>query len=304
MREKEKFKLYALDELFDSELYVRLAAQERNEANKKLLEELARVERSHYEFWVNIAGEKVELGPWERLKLAALLAAARVMGKTFIIKLLEGREASTVEEYERAASSLKGEPLDGLKTIIEDERRHELEFANQIDEVIVRQLGSIALGISDAIIELTGVLLGFAGYAASSTQVAVAGLIVGVSAALSMAAAAYAQARHEKGKSPALSATFTGTFYLLTVLLLVAPLFLGLRVQAAVAVSMLTALALLSVLSLYGSVLLERSFVREFLESALVVLAVAFIGYAIGAAAREFIGVVEQRLTKLLPPPR
>jgi len=288
---RERFRLYALNELFNAELYARLAAGERNESNRRLLEELAKVERSHYGFWSSLAGEGVELGLRERLRLAALLAASRVLGRTFIIKLLEGHEASTAEEYERAKEALEGEELERLKGIIEDERRHELELASRLDEVVVRQLGSIALGVSDAIIELTGVLLGFVGYAASPTQVAVAGLIVGVSAALSMAAAAYAQAKHEKGKNPAATAAFTGSFYMLTVLLLVLPLLAGLQVPVAVALSMATALALLSALSFYGSVLMERRFAREFAESALVVFAVALAGYAIGALARGLTGV-------------
>jgi len=222
----ERFKRYALDELLDHELYARLAARERNERNRKLLEELARDELRHHLFWSKLAGP-VRLGLGDRLRLRLLLSLSRLAGKTFTIKLLERGEAATVGEYRRAAAELGGELAAELARVIEDEERHESELAGSLDELAVRQLGSIALGVSDAIIELTGVLAGFAGYTGSPLQVAAAGLIVGVSAALSMAAAAYSQAKHERGKNPRTTATFTGLFYMLTVLALVAPLLLG-----------------------------------------------------------------------------
>jgi len=291
LQNREKLRLYALDELFDSELYSRLAVREKNDANRRLLEELARVERAHYEFWSELLGERLELGVKERVRLAILVAAAHLLGKTFTIKLLERRESSTIEEYERAASALEGERLKRLRDIIEEEKRHELEFANRLDETIVRQLGSVALGISDAIVELTGVLLGFVGYTQSSIQAAVGGFIVGVSAALSMAAAAYAQAKHEVGRNPALHAAYTGVFYMLTVLLLLTPLLLGLPLAAAIPASIATAVALLALLSFYSCVVLERMFLREFFESASVVMAVALVSYSIGAAARGLTGI-------------
>lgn len=286
---RDRFRRYALEELLNRELYARLAASERNERNRRLLEELARDETRHYEFWSRFSG-RVELGLRGRVKLAALLLLARLLGKTFLIKLLERGEASAVAEYERALAGLGGESASELARIIEDERRHEVELAGSLDEVILRQLGSIALGVSDAIIELLGVLAGFAGYAGSPVQVAVAGLIVGVSAALSMAAAAYSQAKHERGKSPPTTAAFTGLSYMLAVLVLVAPLLLGAPVAVGIALSVVCGLAVLAALSFYGSVVMDRAFLREFLENVAVIAAVVLAGYVIGRAARGLVG--------------
>jgi rubrerythrin len=162
----ERFKRYALDELLDHELYARLAARERNERNRKLLEELARDELRHHLFWSKLAGP-VRLGLGDRLRLRLLLSLSRLAGKTFTIKLLERGEAATLSEYRRAAAELGGELAAELARVIEDEELHESELAGSLDELAVRQLGSIALGVSDAIIELTGVLAGFAGYTGS-----------------------------------------------------------------------------------------------------------------------------------------
>lgn len=282
----ERFKRYALDELLDHELYARLAARERNERNRKLLEELARDELRHHLFWSRLAGP-VRLGLRDRLKLRLLLSLSRLAGKTFTIKLLERGEAATVGEYRRAVAELGGELAVELARVIEDEERHESELAGSLDELVVRQLGSIALGVSDAIIELTGVLAGFAGYTGSPLQVAAAGLIVGVSAALSMAAAAYSQAKHERGKNPRTAAAFTGLFYMLTVLALVAPLLLGAPASIGVALSLACALAILAAFSFYSAVIMERPFLREYLENAAVIMAVSLVGYAFGQVVKE-----------------
>jgi len=282
----ERFKRYALDELLDHELYARLAARERNERNRKLLEELARDELRHHLFWSKLAGP-VRLGLGDRLRLRLLLSLSRLAGKTFTIKLLERGEAATVGEYRRAAAELGGELAAELARVIEDEELHESELASSLDELVVRQLGSIALGVSDAIIELTGVLAGFAGYTGSPLQVAAAGLIVGVSAALSMAAAAYSQAKHERGKNPRTTATFTGLFYMLTVLALVAPLLLGVPTSLGVALSLACALAILAAFSFYSAVIMERPFLREYLENAAVIMAVSLVGYAFGQIVKE-----------------
>jgi VIT1/CCC1 family predicted Fe2+/Mn2+ transporter len=282
----ERFKRYALDELLDHELYARLAARERDERNRKLLEELARDELRHHLFWSKLAGP-VRLGLGDRLRLRLLLSLSRLAGKTFTIKLLERGEAATVGEYRRAAAELGGELAAELAKVIEDEELHESELAGSLDELAVRQLGSIALGVSDAIIELTGVLAGFAGYTGSPLQVAAAGLIVGVSAALSMAAAAYSQAKHERGKNPRTTATFTGLFYMLTVLALVAPLLLGVPASLGVALSLACALAILAAFSFYSAVIMERPFLREYLENAAVIMAVSLVGYAFGQIVKE-----------------
>ena len=61
-------------------------------------------------------------------------------------------------------------------------------------------------------------------FTTSRTIVAgVAGLIVGVSAAVSMASAAYIQAKHEMGKSPKFSALITGLAYITAVVALSTP---------------------------------------------------------------------------------
>jgi hypothetical protein len=83
------------------------------------------------------------------------------------------------------------------------------------------------LGVADAIVELTGVQAGFLGVTDSPLVAGIAGLIVGVAAAISMGAASYLQARAgDVGKNPAYRGVVTGLLYMLTVIALASPYFI------------------------------------------------------------------------------
>jgi len=288
----ERAREFALDELFDSLLYQAMAERERNPANKSILLEMAKQERMHYEFWKRFSCE-VKLGPRETFRLRLFNLTSRLLGKVFTIKLLERHEGDVVAEYEEIlrSGSLSEDDSRILERIIEDERSHENALANQIEEFAVRHLGAIALGMSDAIIELSGVHAGFLGYTSSSIYTGIAGLIVGVSASMSMAAAAYLQSKQGRGKSPGSTAAVTGVMYMLTVVLLTAPFLLGLPIVSALAASLLLAFLILAFFSFYSSVIMERAFARDYLENVGVIFLVVTIGYFFGELVKSVTGL-------------
>ena len=50
--------------------------------------------------------------------------------------------------------------MPSAKEIVEDEDKHEQELIDLIDEERLRYVGSIVLGLNDALVELTGALAG------------------------------------------------------------------------------------------------------------------------------------------------
>jgi VIT1/CCC1 family predicted Fe2+/Mn2+ transporter len=62
----------------------------------------------------------------------------------------------------------------------------------------VRYLGSITLGISDSLIELTGIYAGSLGVFSNNLVAGLTGLIAGLSASISMAIASYIRVRNQK----------------------------------------------------------------------------------------------------------
>ncbi|MEM1509123.1 MAG: VIT1/CCC1 family protein [Thermofilaceae archaeon] len=282
----------ALDELFDYTLYLKMSSSEKNPRNRKLFSELAQQEYEHYLFWSKFTGP-LKLSLRDNVKVKLLLAASRILGKVFIVKYLESKERTTSEIYRRLIDDPRftEEDKGTLKKIVEDEEAHEKEFLNQVDEYAVRYLGSMALGMSDAMIEMSGVLAGFLGFTESSVQTGIAGLIVGVSASMSMAAASFLQAKHEIGKKPGSAALTTGIFYLSTVGLLTLPFFTGLSMLVALMFSMLLALAVLAAFTFYSSTILGGKFLREYFENMLVIILVVAAGFIFGDIVKELAGM-------------
>ena len=72
-----------------------------------------------------------------------------------------------------------------------NEENHEKELIALVDEERLKYVGSVVLGLNDALVEFTGTLAGLT-FAIQNTQIiAVAGLIMGVAASLSMGASEY-----------------------------------------------------------------------------------------------------------------
>lgn len=110
------------------------------------------------------------------------------------------------------------------KSIVKDEDEHEKQLIDLIDEERLRYVGSMVLGLNDALVELTGALAGLTFALRNTHVVAMAGLITGVAASLSMAASEYLSTKSEEGaKNPLKASVYTGSAYVLTVLFLIFP---------------------------------------------------------------------------------
>lgn len=144
------------------------------------------------------------------------------------------------------------------------------------------QLASIILGINDGLIELTGALVGFTFALKDHNLVALSGLITGIAAALSMAASAFMQARHEQGKNAPKAALMTGTSYLIVVILLVMPYFVFTEPLTALPVMLVIAFMIVALVAYFNSAYLGQSYAREFGIMLTASLGVAAISFVIG----------------------
>ena len=278
---------FCQDELFDSTLYAALAAREKNRERRKILEELSRQEHRHYRFWAKIAGQ--DCRPRGRAKLALYLAMRKILGLVFTIKYLEKHEKNVVEEYRETLPLLSSEEeKKTLEEIIREEEEHENKLISQIDEAIVKYMSFIVLGLADAIVEITGVHAGALGATSSTLMAGITGLIVGFSAAISMASAAYLQAKHETGKNPLFSAALTGAAYIAAVLLLALPYFTTHSMTIAFTASVTLAILLIAGFSYYSSIVFDKNFPRELAESTGLMLATALASYMFG----EYLGTI------------
>lgn len=281
---------FAYRQYRDYVIYKMLAGDETDLGFKKTLEELIKQEWDDYQFWLQFSeNKKFRVGRWQAISFKLI---RRFLGLTFAAKILEGREKEMIENYTRYLSGVKDEKIRaGIAKILEHERHHEKELIEQIHEGKIKFLGNIILGLNDGLVELTGALVGFSFVLGSHTLVALTGLVTGIAASLSMASSAYVQALYENRKDAKRAAVYTGAAYLIVVGILVSPYFLLTAVNQAVILMLALALTVIFVVSLYGSIIFERNFSREFARMALMSLGVAAVTFSIGLILRKLFGV-------------
>jgi VIT1/CCC1 family predicted Fe2+/Mn2+ transporter len=270
--------------LTESAVYGRLAVMQKDEKNRGILENIGRDEAALAKVISELLGES---GAVNRLTVARVVFNARVFGLTFALKLMEKGENS-------ASLTYKGiqDEYPQLARIAEDEERHEAELIGLLNDERLNNMGSIVLGLNDALVELTGALAGFTFALSDPIKIAKTGLITGLAAAMSMAASAFLSARadshansdeaEESSGGAGKAALYTGIAYVITVFLLVAPYLVFTNVTCALIAMLLCALGVIAFFNFYLSVARDTSFKRGFFEMAGISTTVALISYGIG----------------------
>lgn len=273
------------NELTESVIYEKIAAFAKGDENRQTLLRLSREERAHYEIWKKYTGIEMKPQTGKVLKFTML---ARVLGFTFAVKLMEKGEENAQEEY-----ALLAEAVPESIQIRAQEEEHEQSLLGMLDEERLQYVGSMVLGLNDALVELTGSLAGFAFALQNNRLIALSGLIVGISATFSMASSEFLAARSE-GRSDALkSCSYTGIAYLITVVLLIAPyLLFGASQYIPALICMLVMVVLIIAgFTYYTSVAQDQPFKSRFLEMALISIGVAVVSFVVGILAKKFLGV-------------
>ena len=273
------------NELTESVIYKEISKFAKGEENKKTLLRLSNEEKAHYEIWKNYTG--IEMKP-EKLKVFKYKLIARVLGFTFAVKLMENGEEGAQKEY----AYLK-EEVEESAHIREQEVEHEKVLLEMLDEERLQYVGSIVLGMNDALVELTGSLAGFTFAMQNTRLIALSGLIMGISATFSMASSEFLAAKSE-GRTDALkSCSYTGIAYLITVALLIFPyLVLGNDNYMLALFSMIAIVILIIAgFTYYISVAKGEKFKPRFLEMSLISIGVAIISFVVGILAKRFLGV-------------
>ena len=273
------------NELTESAIYEKIAAFAKGDENKATLLRLAKEEKAHYEIWKKYTGE--EMKP-EKGKVHWFTAIARILGFTFAVKLMERGEGNAQEEY-----ALLAQEVEESVHIRQQEEEHENALLAMLDEESLQYVGSMVLGLNDALVELTGSLAGFTFAMQNTRLIALSGLIIGISATFSMASSEFLAARSE-GRSDALkSCTYTGIAYLFTVVALILPYLLLGNAQyiAALICMLLVVVLIIAGFTYYTSVALDQPFRKRFSEMALISIGVAVVSFFVGILAKQLLGV-------------
>lgn len=273
------------NELTESAIYEAIAKFAKGAENKEALLRLAQEEKAHYEIWKKYTG--IEMKP-QKGKVFRYKLLARIFGFTFAVKLMENGEEAAQEEY-----ALVAEEVEESAIIRQQEKEHEEALLEMLDEESLQYVGSMVLGLNDALVELTGSLAGFTFALQNTKLIALSGLIIGISATFSMASSEFLAARSE-GRDDALkSCSYTGTAYLITVILLIAPylLFGSASYIPALICMLLIVILIIAGFTYYTSVAQGTPFESRFWEMALISVGVAVVSFVVGILAKHFLGV-------------
>jgi VIT1/CCC1 family predicted Fe2+/Mn2+ transporter len=280
---KKQILAFQKNEITEYHIYSKLSVATKNKTNSDVLKGIANDEMRHYGIWKKYTGQ--DLKP-DSLKVLKYFLISRIFGLTFGIKLMEKGEEGAQQAYDAIS-----EFVPEAKIISGEENGHEKELIEMIDEEKLKYVGSMVLGLNDALVELTGALAGLTFALQNPRLVATAGFITGIAASLSMAASEYLSTKSEgEGKNPVKACIYTGVAYVLTVMALIAPFLLLNNLYLSLSITLLSAILIIFIFTFYISVSKGLSFKKRFFEMIFISIGVASLSFAIGLFVRRFTG--------------
>lgn len=281
---REQLLAYQKNEITEHHIYQRLAGAIKSHENRRVLEKIAADELRHYRAWQSYTQQDVEP---DKLKIWRYYLISRIFGFTFGIKLMESGEEDAQDSYEQLPGTIPE-----AEAIIRDEREHENALIELLDEERLRYVGSIVLGLNDALVELTGALAGLTLALQDTKLIALTGSITGIAAALSMGASEYLSTKSEETvKNPVRASIYTGGAYVVTVLILILPYLILENFYVCLACTLAAAVLIIAFFNYYISVAQGVPFKRRFLEMAGLSLGVTALSFLVGLLIRTFLGV-------------
>ncbi|MFA7675683.1 MAG: VIT1/CCC1 family protein, partial [Endomicrobiia bacterium] len=149
---KKQLITYQKAEEMGAKLYAFMAHREKNQKNREILKNMSNDELSHAQMWGKYTGIYVKV-PAMTLLINKIITV--LLGYTFILKKLKKAEQLATKDY-----NMIQQEIPEAKQMAEDEHKHELELINMLDEERLQYIGSMVLGLNDALVELTGAIAG------------------------------------------------------------------------------------------------------------------------------------------------
>lgn len=273
------------DEITSSVIYMYFAKLVKDEKNKDILKQISNDEANHAHVWEQYTKIKIKPNMFKVFWFRFLMF---ILGYTFVIKYLETHEYEGIQAMEDLEQEIPE-----VKQIIAQEKEHEKRLIEMLDEERLNYVGAMVLGLNDALVELTGTIAGMTFVLMNTTLIAMAGIITGVSATLSMAASNYLAERADGNPKALKASIYTGFTYLLTVIFLVLPYLLIPEDMFLLALFCMIVIVVLLVFvfNYYIAVVKSEAFWSKFIEMAGISLSVALIAFLIGLGAKTFLGI-------------
>ena len=272
------------EEITEYHIYRKLAEQTKDAENQKVLKQIAADELKHYKMWAAYTNKEVSPSYWEIKKYYWI---SRIFGLTFGLKLMEKGEEKAQINYDLIASEVPE-----AKEVSDDENKHEKELLELIEEEHLKYMGSIVLGLNDALVEILGTLAGLTFALQNTKLVALAGIVTGIAGALSMSSSEYLSNKAEGKEDLAIkSSIFTGIAYVIAVIFLVAPYLIFASPFIALLVALFDSILIVFLFTYYISVANDQPFRKRFTEMVVLSTVVGLISFGLGYLVRILFGI-------------
>ena len=272
------------EEITEYHIYNRLAGQTKNAENQKVLQQIAADELKHYKLWSAYTNKDVSPSRWKIFKYYWI---PEIFGLTFGLKLMEKGEEKAQINYNLIATEIPE-----ATEVANDENQHEKELLELIEEEHLKYMGSIVLGLNDALVEILGTLAGLTFALENNKLVALAGIITGIAGALSMTSSEYLSNKAEGKEALAVkSAIFTGIAYVIAVVFLVAPYLIFASPFVALLVALFDSILIVFLFTYYISIADDQPFRKRFLEMVVLSTVVGLISFGLGYVVRILFGI-------------
>lgn len=272
------------EEITEYHIYSKLAGQTKDLENRNVLMQIAADELKHYKLWEAYTNKEVSPSQWEIWKYYWI---SKVFGLTFGLKLMEKGEEKAQINYAQIATEVPE-----AMTVVEDENNHEKELLGLIQEEHLKYMGSIVLGLNDALVEILGTLAGLTFALQNTKLVALAGIITGIAGALSMASSEYLSNRAEGKHDMAIkSSVFTGIAYIVAVVFLIAPFLIFTSVFIGLLAALFASILIVFLFTYYISVANDQPFRKRFFEMVILSTVVGLISFGLGYLVRILFGI-------------
>jgi len=272
------------EEITEYHIYSKLAGQTKDLENRNVLMQIAADELKHYKLWEAYTNKEVSPSQWEIWKYYWI---SKVFGLTFGLKLMEKGEEKAQINYAQIATEVPE-----AMTVVEDENNHEKELLGLIQEEHLKYMGSIVLGLNDALVEILGTIAGLTFALQNTKLVALAGIITGIAGALSMASSEYLSNRAEGKHDIAIkSSVFTGIAYIVAVVFLIAPFLIFTSVFIGLLAALFASILIVFLFTYYISVANDQPFRKRFFEMVILSTVVGLISFGLGYLVRILFGI-------------
>jgi VIT1/CCC1 family predicted Fe2+/Mn2+ transporter len=271
-------------EITEHHIYAKIGSVTKDRRNRDVLERIASEEMDHYAIWKHYTRQDI---PPDMFRIWYYCVMAWLLGMTFTLKLME-----SVEKRAQQMNPALAAAIPEIPGMLANEAEHERELIDLIDEERLRYMGSVVLGLNDALVEFTGMLAGLTFALQNSRIIAVAGLITGVAAALSMGSSEYLSRKSEGGATdPKKAALYTGFTYMVTVVLLILPFLVLENPYTSLVLTLFGAVAVIFFFTYYISVAKDLPFRTRFAEMLAISFGIAAVSFVIGLVIRVVLNV-------------